>query len=161
MGFRETARIQTAWQWVKRCTLPSDLDELLSSAKPVNSFPVGYSFCFYKTARTIEKEKYEGDDRSLRTHKQTASFRCYDSVPTGNCLLFLFLLHAVKCTFAITTLPGRVSFKKQLLGNLQLPKMIYKAPLKGQTKSQYPAIPQTNRCFPAAEQRDPAMAEGH
>lgn len=65
------------------------------------------------------------------TSSPAASFSRHDSVPRGNSLLFLFLLHTMKCAFDITTLPGRAAFERRFLGNLQLPKMMHSAPQAG------------------------------
>lgn len=152
--------------WVKRPRLQSDLDSF--SAQPYvlqpwtsQFLPLGYSFCIYKIVRPTEKGEVlrygEGQMTIYQkcTHKQTAapeaSFRWHDSVSSGNSLFFLFLLHTMKYTFAITTLPGRVAFERHLLCNLELPKMTHNAPLEETLSSATSSSAPPNPCLPAAD----------
>lgn len=71
-----------------------------------------------------------GTHDHVHAHKQTAASEpssddTIHPAPSGNSLLIPLFLHTTKGSFAITTLPSRVAFERQFLGNLQLPKMMH------------------------------------
>lgn len=126
---------------VKRPRLRSDLCSPLSSAICPNALKQStLSFRIRELQGRQRREKMGAgsgaDAQAPSVYTDTnsspgASFRRHDSVPRGSSLLFLFLLHTMKCAFDITTLPGRAAFERRFLGNLQLPKMMHRAPQEG------------------------------
>lgn len=113
--------------------LQSDLDFLVSrisySPKQGNkNCLLGIVSTFRKLQQ--KKEKHGAYRRDTYTVHQVyifipkaASEPHLDDIIWSLAETLLFLLH----TFTIATLPGRVAFERQLLGNLQLPKILHHA----------------------------------
>lgn len=153
--------------------LSSQLSQTCYSPKLVKSFPLGYSFCFYKTARTIEKgEAWGGGGEAGRwpfTDCVHINQQQFPKPALGDMIQFPpeTLRSSSSSYTPWRALSPSPPFQEEYLlkgscwAIYNFLKRCTMLRWRGNTKAQYPAMPQANPCFPAVDQRGPAMAQGH